>query len=67
MDAAGDEIDRDLAQHHVAEEGLRDIPRSEDRLLYAHTTALLCAGYVRSERSYFFRLLAMSWSNSFVS
>ena len=41
MDAAGDKLDRDFAKHRIAEESLRDIPRSEDHLLHAHLTALL--------------------------
>jgi len=36
VDAAGDELDRDIAKHGVAEESLRDVPRSEGRMLYAH-------------------------------
>ena len=36
-----DELDRDLAKNGIAEERLRDAPRSEDRLLHAHITALL--------------------------
>ena len=41
MNAARDELDRDLAKHRVAEESLRDAPRFKDRLTHAHFTALL--------------------------
>ena len=61
VDAAADELDRDLAEHGIAEERLRDIPRSQDRLLHAHSPRKGMAG------GYFFRLLAISSSNSFVS
>ena len=49
----------------IAEECLRNVPRSEDRLLRAHPSALRQPRAPR--KGYFFRLLAISSSNSFVS
>src|ERR1700722_16935527 len=41
MNAAGDELDGNLAQNGIAEKSLRDAPRLKDWLLHAHFTALL--------------------------
>ena len=61
MNAARDELDRDLAKNGVAEEGLRDAPRFKDRLMHACFALLL----------YGAKLLLQAFrdhlSNSFVS
>src|ERR1700692_1217149 len=41
VNAARDELDRDLAKDGIAEESLRNAPRFKDRLMHAHFTALL--------------------------
>src|ERR1700689_4707413 len=41
VDAARDELDRDLAKDRIAEKSLRDAPRFKDRLVHAHFAALM--------------------------
>ncbi len=64
MDAAGNELDRDVAERLIAEERLRNVARFENRLPVTHDPRRAA---LPARRRYFFKLLAISSSNSLVS